>query len=369
MTPHDAAFLGGYLRRYYYDRFSVVEAPSHIRQREFGYRRVASEMVRHIKISGHEQLRALLMRQVPLDVYASNARYTFPDAPMQEKDWQGAELIFDIDAKDLQMDCRPSHTVRTCGRCGYGGYGEECASCPGGGLRSVSLYCDRCLGRAGEEVGRLLDILREDMGIDSGVHVYFSGNEGFHVHVQSEQYLEIGSQERLDLADYIMCQGITPERLGMKKTKTQASDLASIEGGGWEGRFAKHLFGSKAGRTKRAKEIVAAGYDSFSDTIQSVARSLGVRIDPAVTSDIHRIFRLPGTINGKSGLPKMPYVDTFDIDKILRILPHNDATVRASCPAAFRLGSLQIGPYHNEYVTLPLYAATYMICKGMAHAV
>ena len=41
---------------------------------------------------------------------------------------------------------------------------------------------------------------------------------------------------------------------------------------------------------------------------------LSVKIDPVVTIDIHRIFRLGGTLNSKSGLAKVPCprLDSFD---------------------------------------------------------
>ena len=36
---------------------------------------------------------------------------TFPNLSMNEKDWKEADLIFDIDAKDLNLPCREHHTV------------------------------------------------------------------------------------------------------------------------------------------------------------------------------------------------------------------------------------------------------------------
>ena len=49
---------------------------------------------------------------------------------MRKKDWQGADLIFDIDAKDLHLECRPSHTCVICGECGnVSNNTSECMQC------------------------------------------------------------------------------------------------------------------------------------------------------------------------------------------------------------------------------------------------
>ena len=60
-------------------------------------------MTRHISVKDEKALHLLLMQNVPSDVYCSNARYSFPNLPMNEKDWKEADLIFDIDAKDLRV--------------------------------------------------------------------------------------------------------------------------------------------------------------------------------------------------------------------------------------------------------------------------
>ena len=45
----------------------------------------------------------MLMTNLPCDVFCSNGYYSFPNLPMAEKDWKEADLIFDIDAKDLNL--------------------------------------------------------------------------------------------------------------------------------------------------------------------------------------------------------------------------------------------------------------------------
>ena len=53
------------------------------------------------------------MQNIPSDVYCSNGYYSFPNLPMNEKDWKEADLIFDIDAKDLNLSCREN----ICSKC------------------------------------------------------------------------------------------------------------------------------------------------------------------------------------------------------------------------------------------------------------
>ena len=95
---------------------------------------------------------------------------------------------------------------------------------------------------------------------------------------------------------------------------------------------------------------------------------IGVKIDPNVTMDIHRIFRLPGSINSKSGLTKIHCKDLtkFDPYNESSFLGDDTVEVIANCPIEFRLKNKKFGPFNNEKVTVPTYAAVYMICKKLA---
>ena len=45
--------------------------------------------------------------------------------------------------------------------------------------------------------------------------------------------------------------------------------------------------------------------DTKVSSLGNLAKTLGVKIYPQVTIDVHRIFRMPGTISSKSGLVKL----------------------------------------------------------------
>ena len=165
-----------------------------------------------------------------------------------------------------------------------------------------------------------------------------------------------------------MFRGAKRETFGMKRYNPNRSVFASIDEKGWRGKVAKEIFGSKSKRSKIITEIINNGYQSFSNQLEQISSKIGANIDPNVTMDIHRIFRLPGSLNSKSGLTKI-YCKNLD-----KFNPYNDACfiddssiqVTANSPLELRLKNKKFGPYNDESISLPKFAAVYMICKGLA---
>ena len=157
-----------------------------------------------------------------------------------------------------------------------------------------------------------------------------------------------------------------PEAFGMKKFKPDKNSFPNFDEKGWRGRFAKQVFGSKSKRSKIITELLVNGYSSFQKTLDDVSENIGVKIDPNVTVDIHRIFRLPGSINSKSGLTKIQCdnLTKFDPYTEASFLSDDSVEVFANCPIEFKLKNKKFGPYTNEKVTVPTFAAVYMICKN-----
>jgi DNA primase small subunit len=289
---------------------------------------------------------------------------------MNEKDWKEADLIFDIDAKDLNLSCRIDHTVSICNECGEVSKNSlQCTKCSSTKLEKKSLPCKNCIDASKSEVLKLSEVLIDDLNIDrENIQVYFSGNEGFHVYAYNSQFQQIGSRERSELVDYISLHGIIPETFGMKKIKPNRSSFPNFDERGWRGRFAKQVFGSKSKRSKIITELLANGYLSFQKILDDVSENIGVKIDPNVTMDVHRIFRLPGSINSKSGLTKIHCTDLEKFDPYVEACFLSDDTIEilANCPIEFKLKNKKFGPYNNEKVTIPTFAAVYMICKKLA---
>jgi DNA primase small subunit len=292
---------------------------------------------------------------------------------MSEKDWKGADLIFDIDAKDLNLDCRQEHTCIKCFLCNeVSALQSTCPSCKSTKIAIKSLTCKNCINGAKEEVIKLKKILEDDLGIkNEKIQVYFSGNEGFHVHVIDSPYQLLGSRERNELVDYIMFRGAMPETFGMKKIKPEKDSFVEIDAKGWGGRVAEHIFGSKSKRPKVITEIISNGYSVFQQRLDNLKEIIGVKIDPNVTIDIHRIFRLPGSLNSKSGMSKIPCEHIEKINPFVDacIIDDEKTDVLANCPFQFTLKNRKFGPYSNEKISIPKYAAIYLICKGLANVV
>jgi DNA primase small subunit len=168
-----------------------------------------------------------------------------------------------------------------------------------------------------------------------------------------------------------MFRGSIPETFGFKKFNMNKSSLPKFDDDGWGGRLAKHLYGTKSNRAKTSQEVISGGYALFQKRLEGFRDLIGIKIDPNVTQDIHRIFRLPGSINSKSGLTKIfvedlekfdPYTDACFIDD-------EEIEIAANCPIKFSLKKKKFGPFNNEQVSVPKFAAVYMMCKGIASSV
>nr|AIF04649.1 DNA primase small subunit (PRI) [uncultured marine thaumarchaeote KM3_175_G11] len=372
MLEHDSNFLVETFKQYYFDHFNLIHVPDRSSEREFGYKKFNSGMIRHISLKTDKDLRLMLMTNVPSDVFCSNAYYSFPNLSMGEKDWKEADLIFDIDAKDLNLSCRKEHTCIKCLSCNEVSLIQDiCPKCKSNKLDFVSLPCQNCISSLKKETLNLIKILTTDLQIRrENILVSFSGNDGFHLYVANSAYNTLGSKERSDLSDYIMFRRAIPEAFGFKKANPSRSLLPELAEPGWRGRVAAGLFGSKSNRSKGVTKIISDGYHVYRQRLEEMGKnSIGIRIDPNVTVDIHRIFRLEGSLNSKSGLVKLA------CENIINFSPYTEACliddkpveVLANCPIVFRLKNKKFGPYANETVSIPKFTAVYMICKGIAN--
>jgi len=370
MLEQDLKLLEGAFKKYYFDHFDLIHVPERTSEREFGYQKFNSGMNRHLSVKTNEELRLMLITNNPSDVYCSNAYYSFPNLPMNEKDWKEADLIFDVDAKDLHLDCRKDHSCIKCQDCSNVSKTQSsCPNCSSTKIDEKSLTCMDCITAAKNEVTKLSKILTEDFDIlETNIQVFFSGNEGFHVYVLKSQFQKSGSRERAELVDYLMFRGAIPDTFGMKKFNPQRSSFPEIEEGGWRGRVTKQIFGSKSKRSKAITEIISNGYSMFQKRLESMRDIIGVKIDPSVTMDIHRIFRLPGSLNSKSGLSKVfcDNLEKFNPFRDACFIDDEKIDVFANCPINFTLKNMKFGPYDYEKITIPKYAAIYLICKGFA---
>jgi DNA primase small subunit len=371
------ALLRHAFREYYFKHSKIIEVPERIEEREFGYMQFGSGMIRHLAFRNIGELLARLIKDIPSDVYCSNAYYRFPTYDMQEKQWMGADLIFDIDTKDLHLPCELMHTYFICTSCGevQETKTEMCMYCKTGKLNHVSIPCNKCNHALKKEVKRLTDLLIYDLGIkEKAIQIYFSGNNGYHIHISDNEFHRLNSQARSDIIGYLIGNDITTESIGVRKAEVSSDGflIKFPKGGmmyGWRSRIAQKLGVDQSSITK-LRNIVQqkGGYGGFKAELLKMTKDMGVKIDPQVTMDVHRVFRMAGTINSKSGLTKMKChneIESFDPLNDACLLSDKEVNVEMKVPIKVKLRgqSFNLG---KETARLPVYAAAYLICKGLA---
>ncbi len=341
------AFLRRTYREHYFKHHDDVEVPTMIQNREFGYIPFGKGMIRHLSYKSSGELSADLVKQAPSSVFCSNGVYSNPTLPMDEKGWKGAELIFDIDASSIPTGCRAKHSFWTCKTCGKVIRSAErpphCTKCDGTNTTQLHWSCAECLGATKEHVSRLIGFLTGDFGVSSSrIKVYFSGNRGYHLHVEDERFEAMEPSARAEVANYIKGTGLI---------RPQGSERAPA--GGWLERM-----------------TASAGGDQ-PQKLEQVVNAFGSKIDESVTTDIHRIFRMPGTLHGNSGLLKMRVHDLAgfrpEYDPV--VLGDEEVTVSVQGSPAFSLKGRVFGPFSSEEPELPAYAAVYLMTKGLARIV
>jgi DNA primase small subunit len=354
------AFLRRTYREYYFNHHDDVEIPTMIESREFGYIPFGKGMIRHLSYKTSGELAADLVKQAPSSVFCSNATYSNPTLPMDDKGWKGAGLIFDIDASAIPTSCRARHSYWVCKTCGKiirsADRPAHCPKCEGiASTTQLHWSCAECLGATKDHVLRLINFLVVDFGVSSASsRVYFSGNRGYHLHVDDERFVGMDSQSRAEIANYIRGTGLfqfSPRSKGADRSSPSPVSAAADKSEGWFERMAA------AGSTATT---------SFSPGKDIVA-TFASMIDESVTTDIHRIFRMPGTLHGSSGLLKTMVHDLAsfrpDFDPV--VLSNDEVTISVKGSPAFSLKGRAFGPYSSEEVTLPTYAAVYLLTKGL----
>ncbi len=359
-----------------------IDFPSRYERREYAFIHFGEEtMHRHISFNAKEKLLDYLKVNVPMHSYYSSAYYQNPSADnMNEKKWMGADLIFDLDADDL-----PS---------------------------ADKLTYEEALEKIRRELMKLLDFLIEDFGFDEkNITVYFSGHRGYHCHVTDKRVLELGSQERREIVDYIMARGLELKEIIKERPIQKGKFLDKTleinpEKGGWKGRIARAIikFFKEIKEMEREKalqeleKIHGIGrkmaekiYDVLHDErkierieegkidqatefkkiikplIKKIAISLYSQTDEPVTADIKRLIRLPGSLHGKTGLKvtKVSNIEEFN--------PLNDAVVFGDDMVKIKVEKpFKIKMKEEKYelkkgiVKVPEYVAVFAIARNFA---
>jgi DNA primase small subunit len=389
---------------YYRDPSHVIPAPIFVDQREFGYLTFKERfMIRHKRFTEINNLRAVLSQVAPSDVYHSCAYYENPDFDMDKKGWLGADLVFDVDADHIPTSCNKIHDEFTCSKCGFSGRGitpEVCPACEGTKFVTKTWPCELCIQSAREETAKLIDMLNNDFGFPlDEVHVFFSGHRGYHVHVENEAVRSLDAMARKEIVDYVTGLGLAVLDKDVKEKRGKRDDRKfNLHNFGWNKRLKVGMqnfvqnaskedlkkIGLKNNALLKNREaiitrcITEGRWESVTGVsvqtwlkLAEYARDLqSAKIDTVVTTDVHRLIRMNGTLHGKTGLKKVefPAKNLHDFDPFTGAVAFKKGEVKVLISDApeFKLGGETLGPYKNETKELPVAAAVMLICKGRA---
>ncbi len=358
MNPDTMSFLRQAYREYYFKRADSIEFPDDLYSREFGYIPFGGGMVRHLSFRSGGEAVAEILKQSPSSVYCSNARYESPTAAIEEKGFLGAELIFDIDATDIPTPCKRGHDLWYCERCRSSGKLPRPPKCPkcDGPAAEFHGTCEVCLAAAKDHTLRVVNFLTDDFGVArEAVRLYFSGNRGYHLHVSDERFYPLDQLARAEVADYVRGASL-PLSQTIASTLRRRPVGAEHQGEGW---------------TKRITRYVGAKREGYPGTLQKLVSdavsSQRAMIDSSVTTDVHRVFRLAGTLHGHTGMCKtrVESMDHFDPQRDPVMLSAKPVAVKVNFYPRFRVNGVEFGPFKSQMAELPTYAAVSILTRGL----
>ncbi len=372
-----AKFASSLFKRYYLKNRISVDS---IASREFGFGDFESKIsYRHKGFGSDAELQQYMAAQAPAFVSYSASFYRMPAGrPMENKGWFGAELVFDLDATDLHLECQNVH--------------------------GSSWVCENCFSSIKDETIKLVeDFLMPDFGFsDKEIKINFSGNRGYHIRIKSDDIFELGSDERKQISDYISGGGIKMENffptINQRNTKLEGPKPTDY---GWGGRIARGMIELLDGGEERMaalgikradarmllknKSEIIAGISSgnwdkvkiskkaefWGGIVEKMTVKQSDSIDRNVTKDVYHLLRAPSTLHGDTGLVakkigSLHSLDAFDPMKDGVAFGARDVKVHAGKVNAFYMKDRQFGPYDSLDVEVPLYAAMYMMLKRVA---
>jgi len=396
-------YVRGKFKEYYEKNAERIRPPPQMERREFGFLLFEEGfMIRHKAFKTVTDLRSFVRTATPAHVYNSTAYYVAPDKEMDKKGWQGADLAFDVDADHIVTPCKDVHDRWTCKNCGTQGKGtcpDTCPKCRGERMDEEVWLCEICFERAREEVIKLLDFLTEDFGFSRrGMSVCFSGHRGYHVHLRDDEARDLGSDERKEIVDYVMGMGFDPNAYSGVLEESSGPSEHNPEHHGWLGRIRRGAYEILTetseselvnwGINRRIAKAITSRRDEFSSAwigeptsrhpegvgsttwkiiIQKAVERESATVDTVVTTDIHRLIRLPETLNAKTGFKAMEInnIESFDPFKDAIAFEGQEPVYATDVPQ-FRIGDQTLGPYAKQTITVPSAAAILLIAKGKA---
>jgi DNA primase small subunit len=391
ISQKSVEFVKNIFNKYY--KSNKITLPDRFGRREYAFIFFGGKgMIRHIGFDKKNQFNNFIKENVPFHAYYSSAYYKKPGAPtMQEKDWMGAELIFDLDSDHLPNVNQLSYTEQ--------------------------------LNLVKKEFYKLVfDFLISDFGFkEKYIEIYFSGGRGYHCHVKDPVVFSLDSSERREIVDYITGRDIydsvifheeitsTIQIRGRNIPRSKSLKMPKPDEPGWKGRISRGIieiveeikksdspleklqeYGVKKNdaahlltdlsyeRIQRIKE----GHLDQSKTIRkfflnnalrktAVSMSAGETDEP-VTCDVKRLIRLPGSLHGKTGLK----VERIKLDELSDFNPLQKTVVLSEEKVKFDiLNDFSIEIKNKNFdlkqgsKEIPTYLAVFLIGRGIGNII
>jgi len=381
-------FLKNSFQTYYAS--NKIGLPDRFGRREFAFLFFGGKgMVRHLGFEKREMFWNFLAERVPQHTYYSSAYYQHPDAAkMVDKTWMGAELIFDLDSDHLPNAQKMG-------------------------------YIDSLVEVKKEFIKLIEEFLLGDFGFkEKNMELYFSGGRGYHCHVKDPVVLDLDSNERREIVDYITGRDLQDsvifhEQVTGRKSYGSYSfasgkslKMPTPDQDGWKGRISRGIielvdeikisddpekklqeYGvSQRDAERLVQELsqervnrIKTGLLDQSKTIRkfflnSALRKTAVSLsagetDEPVTCDVKRLIRLPSSLHGKTGLKvvKITVDDLKEFDPLRDavVLPDDPVHIAVHRPVSLEMNDQSFHLSEGEQ-EVPTYLAVFLIGRKEA---
>jgi len=411
-------FIKRLFQAYYKNQQKSLPSVSNLLEREFAFLTWENNiMIRHIGFKSLDILTDYLIHNVPKHMYSSASLYELPDASkMDNKNYLGCDLIFDIDADHLDTTCKEKHDFWECESCNQYGTGLSPKLCPNPDCKStkfkkITWICEECLEKAKKEIFKLInEFLEPDFGINKdNCFIFFSGHRGYHLHIEDEKLRKLSSHERREIVDYITGNNISFTVLGLEKPNIglgffnqyaagwprkimlKLKEILSIENEealknslsnfslnkeqiGTIIKERKHIIDNIVSQRKNPWNLLGFGIKSWENLFFNLVKNIGTDVDIPVTIDIHRLIRYPGSLHGSSGFKvvgiEYKNLESFDpfSDPVI-FSKKNFLKLEITVPEVpkIRVRENIWGPFKmGEVLDLPHDIGIFLLCKNVA---